>query len=65
MLLRRLQLPRLRLLQGTYQKYFRVTQLTRQHRVKKRKRAEPTPRNAFPHVVEKVFLLASSTVLCS
>lgn len=23
-------------------------------RVKKRKRAEPTPRNAFPHVVEKV-----------
>ena len=23
-------------------------------RVKKRKKAEPTPRNAFPHVVEKV-----------
>jgi hypothetical protein len=23
-------------------------------RVKKRKRAEPIPRNAFPHVVEKV-----------
>lgn len=24
-------------------------------RVKKRKRAEPIPRNAFPHVVEKVY----------
>lgn len=25
-------------------------------RVKKRKRAEPIPRNAFPHVIEKVRL---------
>ena len=27
------------------------------HRVKKRKRAEPIPRNAFPHVVVKVSAL--------
>lgn len=29
------------------------------HRVKKRKKAEPTPRNAFPHVVEKVCIIST------
>lgn len=36
------------------------------HRVKKRKRAEPIPRNAFPHVVEKVSNVALvSDPVCS
>ena len=43
--------------QGTnffYLPTFKFKVLTVLSRVKKRKRAEPTPRNAFPHVVEKV-----------
>lgn len=37
------------------QTLYRIYILTEiDNRVKKRKRAEPIPRNAFPHVVEKV-----------
>jgi hypothetical protein len=40
--------------QGTAFSLSNILNLTGLSRVRKRKRAEPTPRNAFPHVVEKV-----------
>ena len=45
--------PRLNL-QGLYATCMFHLLLMVSSRVKKRKRAEPIPRNAFPHVVEKV-----------
>jgi hypothetical protein len=46
-------LPRLNL-QGLQSLRMFHQPLISSNRVKKRKRAEPIPRNAFPHVVEKV-----------
>ena len=42
------------LLQGRLTLSLLGRSILNRHRVKKRKKVEPTPRNAFPHVVEKV-----------